>query len=318
MQFYFIDLLIIYLRRLYFTYIFLIINIKFTFLALETREREKFILITNMDPTNQEIKSQQMDHQSTTTTTTSQPISHPHQTIRAINIAPSTSGNLISSTTTTTRQIILSKSQASLINRSLQASGSGGAVGTGQIIVLAPANRTGGLNDSTSNSIQLVIQQKPANSQTITPMISNASNQKIFVQTPGSSISMLKNIQMNKPRLTAATTAVVSHADVSQTSQVQKPALTEIKVVKSASDLVQQSAQNHQQTATGTIIQQPNKVEFQSSANAHIIGLLNSNRNMQTLANPTDNNNHNHNPSPNHNQKIKKGYYYYLNSLKFK
>ena len=277
-----------------------------------------------MDPTNQEIKSQQMDHQSTTTTTTTpQPISHPHQTIRAINIAPSTSGNLLSSTTTTTtRQIILSKSQASLINRSLQASGSGGAVGPGQIIVLAPANRTGGLNDSTSNSIQLVIQQKPANSQTITPMISNAANQKIFVQTPGSSISMLKNIQMNKPRLTAATTAVVSHADVSQTSQAPKPALTEIKVVKSASDLVQQSAQNHQQTANGAIIQQPNKVEFQSSANAHIIGLLNSNRNMQTLANPTDNNNHNHNPSPNHNQKIKKGYYYYsnimmLNSLKY-
>lgn len=265
-----------------------------------------------MDPTNQEIKSQQMDHNqsTTTTTTTSQPISHPHQTIRAINIAPSTSGNLISSTTTTTRQIILSKSQASLINRSLQASGSGGAVGPGQIIVLAPANRTGGLNDSTSNSIQLVIQQKPANSQTITPMISNASNQKIFVQTPGSSISMLKNIQMNKPRLTAATTAVVSHADVSQASQVQKPALTEIKVVKSASDLVQQSTQNHQQTANGTIVQQPNKIEFQSSANAHIIGLLNSNRTMQTLANPTDNNNHNHNPSPNHNQKIKKGYYF--------
>lgn len=205
------------------------------------------------------------------------------QTIRTINLV-TTNGTTTTApmTTTTTRQIILSKSQASMINRSLltSASGGGGSGGGGQIIVLAPANRA--INEQ---GIQFFIQPKPAGASSTSTTPATAS--KIFVQAAGpSSISMLKNIQMSKPKLTAEIIGGVGGG---------KPAPIEIKgmVVKAP---VQENpnpahnviSQQHNlpphQTATlvathnNQPLMAPKVTDFPSSTNSHIIGLLNSNR----------------------------------------
>lgn len=221
--------------------------------------------------------------------------------LRAINLVTTTSngGVVVGSTgggphppQQQTRQIILSKSQASIINRSLQqqagggGGGGGGSGGAGQIIVLTPANR--GLNEQ---GIQLLIQQKSGpvvNSGNVTTNTSTSATTgtvvnsgasstttpaKIFVQAAGSSISMLKNIQMNnKPRLAAATniTPVVVESGKTASSVPHTPILTTVTSASSPS-LIQH--------------QQPKPAEFHSSSsNSHIIGLLNSHRTIQPAA----------------------------------
>lgn len=146
-----------------------------------------------------------------------------------------------------TKHIILNK--ASIINKSLQQNGTM-AQAAQSVIVLAPTSRT--LNDNQQPNIQFLIQQKPT-ANIATSNSPSTLHQKINLPTAGS-INLIKNIQINSSSPKAA-------------NMMQNLTRVEPSSQQKINEIMSSPVQ---------------KLEYPNSANSHIIGLLNSNRNMDS------------------------------------